>query len=84
LAATDARKNFRLSLIGAFIDVDAGGALGLPGPQITLPSSNPDEAAAMQFGALMERRRCYRSRSMSGRAPAVLKLVGSDTWVNAQ
>jgi hypothetical protein len=49
LTAKDPWKNFGLPFVGAVVDVDAGGAVGLPGPQITLPSSNPDKAQIIEI-----------------------------------
>ena len=41
-------KNVRLALVGALVDEDAGGSLGLSRPQIALPSPDPDEAQIVE------------------------------------
>jgi hypothetical protein len=48
LAAENPREHLRLTLVGALVDEDAGGPLGLSRPQITLPSSDPEEAQFVQ------------------------------------
>jgi hypothetical protein len=38
-----------LALIGAVVDEDAGGPLGLSRPEIAFPSSHPDEAQTVEI-----------------------------------
>ena len=44
LAAENAGKHFRLALVGAVVNEDAGGPLGPSRPEIAFPSSHSDEA----------------------------------------
>src|SRR5262249_43840203 len=55
-SAENEGKHFRLALVGAFIDEDAGGPLGPSRPQITFPSSHTDKAQIVEIGiAVMTR-----------------------------
>jgi hypothetical protein len=38
-----------LALVGAFVDEDAGGPLGLSRPEITFPSSDADKAQTVEI-----------------------------------
>jgi hypothetical protein len=49
LAAEYPGKSLRRELVGAHVDKDASGSPNLSGPQITLPSSNPDKAQIIEF-----------------------------------
>ena len=49
LPAENAGKHFRLALVGAIVDEDAGAPLGLPCPEIAFPSSHPDEAQTVEI-----------------------------------
>src|SRR5262249_20687553 len=49
LAAENAGKHLRLALVGAFVNEDASGALGLARPKIAFPSPHSDEAQTVKF-----------------------------------
>jgi hypothetical protein len=42
-----------LTLVGAFIDEDAGRALGVSRPQIPFPSSHADKAQTVKFDVVV-------------------------------
>ena len=48
LAAENAGEHFRLALVGAIVDEEAGATLGLSCPEIAFPSSYPDEAQTVE------------------------------------
>jgi hypothetical protein len=48
MAAENAGKHLRLALVGAVVDEDASGPLGLSRPEIAFPSSHPDEAQTVE------------------------------------
>jgi hypothetical protein len=48
MSAEDAGQYLRLSLIGTFVDKDAGSPLGLSRPQIPFPSPHSDEAQIVE------------------------------------
>jgi hypothetical protein len=48
-SAENERKHLRLTLVGAFVDKDAGGPLGSSRPQITFPSSHAHKAQIVEI-----------------------------------
>src|SRR5439155_12642797 len=48
-AAENQRQHLGLALVGALVDVETGRAFGPAGPQITLPSADPDKAQTVEF-----------------------------------
>jgi hypothetical protein len=67
-----------LALVGALVDEDAGGSLDLSCPQITLPTSNPDEAQIIEIDiAVLAVPNVPKQDRLAG---AVVRGLGERAW----